>query len=81
MPLLMVGGNTVIEGNPYASWITLYGGEEFQSGVVKGAKHFSELLAEIDINSQRGQNLIQVFKTATQMEVTFWQQGLNAQQV
>ncbi|MDF5638000.1 thiaminase II, partial [Vibrio parahaemolyticus] len=26
-----------------------------------------------------GQNLIQVFKTATRMEVAFWQQGLNAQ--
>ena len=37
------------------------------------------LLAEIDIHSQRGQNLIQVFKTATRMEVAFWQQGLNAQ--
>ncbi|MGO2344050.1 MAG: thiaminase II, partial [Vibrio litoralis] len=29
--------------------------------------------------SQRGQNLIQVFKTATRMEIAFWQQGLNAQ--
>jgi thiaminase/transcriptional activator TenA len=36
------------------------------------------LLAEIDINSQRGQNLIHIFRTATRMEVAFWQQGLNA---
>ncbi|NMV05678.1 thiaminase II, partial [Vibrio parahaemolyticus] len=43
-------------------------------------EHFNQLLAEIDINSQRGQNLMQVFKTATRMEVAFWQQGLNAQQ-
>lgn len=69
--------HTLLEGNPYASWINLYGGEEFQSGVANGAEHFNQLLAEIDINSQRGRNLIEVFKTATRMEVAFWQQGLN----
>ena len=78
--MLIEDEKTVLEGNPYASWINLYGGEEFQSGVAKGAEHFNQLLAEIAINSQRGQNLIQVFKTATRMEVAFWQQGLNAQQ-
>lgn len=77
--MLIEDENTVFEGNPYASWINLYGGEEFQSGVASGAEHFNQLLAEIDIYSQRGQNLIQVFKTATRMEVAFWQQGLNAQ--
>ncbi|WP_162063751.1 thiaminase II [Vibrio taketomensis] len=76
--MLIEDSNTRIEGNPYASWIQLYGGEEFQTGVAKGAEHFNQLLAEIDIHSQCGQNLIQVFKTATRMEVAFWQQGLNA---
>jgi len=74
---LLESDKTVLEGNPYRSWIELYGGEEFQSGVASGAEHFNQLLEEIDINSQRGQNLIQVFKTATRMEVAFWQQGLN----
>ncbi|MCG9577035.1 thiaminase II [Vibrio tubiashii] len=68
---------TKLEGNPYRSWIELYGSEEFQSGVEQGAEHFNQLLEEIDLNSQRGQNLIQVFKTATRMEVAFWQQGLD----
>ncbi|MEX0336138.1 thiaminase II [Vibrio tubiashii] len=68
---------TKLEGNPYRSWIELYGGEEFQAGVEQGAEHFNQLLEEIDLNSQRGQNLIQVFKTATRMEVAFWQQGLD----
>ncbi|WP_425667507.1 thiaminase II [Vibrio tubiashii] len=68
---------TKLEGNPYRSWIELYGGEEFQSGVEQGAEHFNQLLEEIDLSSQRGQNLIQVFKTATRMEVAFWQQGLD----
>lgn len=70
---------TVIEGNPYASWITLYGSDEFQSGVAHGAEYFDQLLADIDIESQRGKNLIEIFKTATRMEVAFWQQGLNIQ--
>lgn len=68
---------TKLEGNPYRSWIELYGGEEFQAGVEQGAEHFNQLLEEIDLNSQRGQSLIQVFKTATRMEVAFWQQGLD----
>lgn len=75
---LLNNSKTVLEGNPYRSWIELYGGEEFQSGVAAGAEYFDQLLAEIDINSQRGQNLIHIFKTATRMEVAFWQQGLDA---
>lgn len=75
--MLIDDDETIIEGNPYATWINLYGGEEYQSGVAKGIEHFNLLLAEIDINSQRGQNLVQVFKTATRMEIAFWQQGLD----
>lgn len=75
---LIESNDTVREGNPYASWIELYGGEEFQSGVAQGAEHFNQLLEEIDLHSPRGQNLIEVFRTATRMEVAFWQQGLDA---
>ncbi|NRB68313.1 MAG: thiaminase II [Vibrio sp.] len=74
---LIESDDTVREGNPYASWIELYGGEEFQSGVAQGAEHFNQLLEEIVLHSQRGQNLIEVFRTATRMEVAFWQQGLD----
>ncbi|MDA0117536.1 thiaminase II [Vibrio sp. T11.5] len=74
---LIESDDTVRERNPYASWIELYGGEEFQSGVAQGAEHFNQLLEEIDLHSQRGQNLIEVFRTATRMEVAFWQQGLD----
>ncbi|NAW57967.1 MULTISPECIES: thiaminase II [unclassified Vibrio] len=76
---LLAAKETLLEGNPYATWLQLYGGEEFQSGVADGAAHFNQLLADIDLYSSRGQNLIQVFKTATRMEVAFWQQGLDAQ--
>ncbi|OLQ95030.1 thiaminase II [Vibrio ponticus] len=76
--LLINDPQTQIEGNPYASWIQLYGGDEFQTGVASGAEHFNQLLADIEIDSARGKNLIHVFKTATRMEIAFWQQGLDA---
>ncbi|PKG41010.1 thiaminase II [Psychromonas sp. Urea-02u-13] len=69
--------NTKRENNPFESWIALYGCDEFQEGVKQGTQHIDTLLAEIDVNSQRGQDLIKVFKTATRMEVAFWQQGLD----
>jgi len=64
--------------NPFASWIALYSGQEFQQSVADSTAHFDRLLAEIDINSQRGQRLLNIFKTATRMEVAFWEQGLAA---
>jgi thiaminase/transcriptional activator TenA len=30
------------------------------------------------LNSQRGQHLLKIFRTATRMETAFWQQGLDA---
>ena len=74
---LAVNANTKLIDNPFASWIELYSGDEFQQGVAQGTAHLDELLAEIDVNSQRGRNLIHVFRTATRMEIAFWQQGLD----
>lgn len=69
---------TQLEGNPYRSWVELYSGEEFQSGVHTSIHRLNTLLADIDIHSQRAQEVKQVFKTATRMEIAFWQQGLDA---
>lgn len=74
---LAADANTKLVDNPFTSWIALYSSDEFQQGVTQGTAHIDELLAEIDVNSQRGQHLIQVFKTATRMEIAFWQQGLD----
>ncbi|SQD76830.1 thiaminase II [Moritella yayanosii] len=74
---LAADANTKLIDNPFASWIELYSGDEFQQGVAQGTAHLDELLAEIDVNSQRGRNLIHVFRTATRMEIAFWQQGLD----
>jgi len=73
---LLADKSTRIEGNPYASWIEMYAGEEYQSGVQESIKQLDDLLADIPLDSQRGQRLCHIFKTATRMEVAFWQQGL-----
>ncbi|WP_087020055.1 TenA family protein [Thaumasiovibrio subtropicus] len=71
-------GTTVLEGNPYRSWIEMYGGDDFQHGVEITRQRLDRLLADIPLTSARGQRLIEVFRTATRMEIAFWQQGLNA---
>ncbi|QUJ70302.1 thiaminase II (plasmid) [Photobacterium sp. GJ3] len=70
--------DTLETGNPYYSWIAMYGGEEFQQSVQQSILFLNQLLADIPIASSRGQQLIHIFRTATRMEVAFWQQGLNA---
>mgnify|MGYP000556333171 FL=1 len=70
--------NTKLQGNSFIDWITLYAGEKFQQSAVQGTAHIDTLLAEIDLESQRGKNLLKIFRTATRMETAFWQQGLNA---
>lgn len=77
---LLANNETVLEGNPYRSWIELYGGEEFQAGMATTIERLDAMLKEIPLNSQRGQRLCEIFKTATRMEVAFWQQGMNAAQ-
>lgn len=75
---LLLNSNTIWDSNPYRSWIELYSGDEFQSGADLSAQQLDELLAEITLDSERGQRLCEIFKTATRMEIAFWQQGLDA---
>lgn len=74
---LAANADTKLIDNPFTSWIELYSGDDFQQGVAQGTAHIDELLAEINVNGQRGRHLIHVFKTATRMEIAFWQQGLD----
>lgn len=76
--LLANDTKTLFDNNPYRSWIALYSGEEYQQGVATATIYLNNLLAEISLHSQRGQQLVQTFKVATEMEIAFWQQGLNA---
>ncbi|GAM78039.1 thiaminase II [Vibrio ishigakensis] len=70
--------STVQEGNPYQSWLTMYASEEFQEGVVKCIENLDNLLVDIEPDSARAKELIEVFRTATRMEIAFWEQGLSA---
>ena len=75
---LIADATTKHQANPFESWINLYAGHEFQQGVAQGTEQIDRLLAEIDPQSQRGQDLIKIFSTATRMEIVFWQQALDA---
>ena len=75
---LVVDENTNLEANPFLDWIQLYSGEDFQQSAAQGIERLDELLAEVNLHSQRGRNLVEVFRTATRMEIAFWQQGLDA---
>ncbi|WP_067220645.1 thiaminase II [Marinomonas gallaica] len=73
----MQSPDTKLDGNPFRSWLDLYASEDFQSHVAQGAQHFNSLLADIELNSKQGQRLVETFRTATRMEIAFWQQGFD----
>jgi len=70
-------GNANTDNNPYQNWIAMYAGDEYQQAAQSTTAFFDELIADIDINSARGQRIQQHFTTATRMEIAFWQQGLD----
>ncbi|MCM0148874.1 thiaminase II [Photobacterium galatheae] len=74
---LINAAETNMTNNPYSSWISLYGGEAFQNDVQNSIHYLNRLLDEISVHSPRGQQLINIFRTATRMEVAFWQQGFD----
>ena len=68
---------TVMEGNPYASWIRNYADEGYFAGVQASI----DLLENIGNQRGAGQRLAElseIFTTATRLESAFWQMGLNA---
>jgi thiaminase/transcriptional activator TenA len=75
---LQADPTTLSQGNPYQTWIDLYSGDHYQQGMQQSVQQLDGLLSEIDVNSARAAQLCQVFKTATRMEIAFWQQGLDA---
>lgn len=66
---------TVMENNPYASWIEMYAGAEYQ-GVAAGAVAQLDRLAEQRLTPARFDALARTFRQATQLEADFWQMGL-----
>ncbi|KAI9346907.1 Phosphomethylpyrimidine kinase-domain-containing protein [Obelidium mucronatum] len=66
--------NTKREGNLYWEWISNYGKEDFQSAVALGEDLLFRLYTEMvpSSNANRLQELCDVFRQATILEVKFW---------
>lgn len=69
--------NTTLEGNPYASWIAMYAGDEYQD-VARAHAEMLDRLWQERAGSGRVRQLVTTFAQATQLEVDFWQMGLDA---
>lgn len=67
----------VREGNPYAAWIDMYAGDDYQQ-VARGAAAFIEGLAARRGGTARLSSLSRTFGAATRLEIAFWEQGLAA---
>ena len=65
------------EGNPYAPWIEMYAGEEYQA-LARAEIDALDALAARRGGQARSAALSAVFRTATRLEAAFWQAGLDA---
>ena len=66
---------TVMAGNPYASWIEMYAGAEYQE-VAADAVTQLDRLGEQRLTPARFDGLSRTFRQATLLEADFWQMGL-----
>ncbi|GCE84771.1 thiaminase II [Komagataeibacter diospyri] len=62
---------TVREGNPYWSWIALYGGDEYTALVEDGVCRLNEVGAAYGAQA-RYPTLLREFTTAVRLETVFW---------
>lgn len=65
------------ESNPYEAWIAMYSGEDYLDIVRASVAHIDRL-AEKRGGAARFASLARTFTAATELEVDFWQMGLNA---
>jgi thiaminase/transcriptional activator TenA len=68
-------------GNPYQDWVDTYAGEDYQE-VVKAALEQLDRVALKRLGSSfqdspRVESLRQTFRAATELEIGFWEMGLN----
>ena len=67
--------NLSVENNKYQSWIDMYSSKEYQEGAKQATKFFEELCK--DSSKKQMQKIQNIFTTATRMEISFWQMGLD----
>lgn len=63
--------------HPYGEWISEYSGEEFTVASVAAIAQLDSL-AEGGLTERRLDELTTVFRTATRLEIDFWQQALDS---
>ena len=68
---------TRTDGNPYASWIRMYAGEDYQEFMRAEVAALGALAARRG-GSARFDTLAATFRAATRLEAAFWQAGLDA---
>ena len=68
---------TVRTGNPYADWIDMYAGDDYQA-VAAGEIALLDRLDTTRGGPGRRPDLVRIFRQATRLEAAFWQMGLEA---
>jgi len=68
---------TMRDGNPYASWIEMYAGKEYQE-VARAHGAALDRLWTFRAGGARLESLARTFEQATRLEADFWQMGLDA---
>lgn len=68
---------TVLDGNPYRSWIETYGAADYQTLAAAAAERI-DALGVSHGGDARFARLARDFAEAARLEQRFWQQGLNA---
>ncbi len=74
-PTTAITATTSAAANPYASWIEMYAGAEYQ-GVAAGAIAQLDRLAEQRLTPARFEALAKTFRQATRLEADFWHMAL-----
>jgi thiaminase/transcriptional activator TenA len=68
---MLADPDTVLVGNPYASWIEAYAGPEYLEAVAAAIAALDEL-GERKGAAARYPSLLRTFRTATRLEADFW---------
>lgn len=66
---------TPVTDNPYQPWIDMYASDEYQAVANAAKTKFNWLCKEV--SKTKLDELQNIFRTATRMEVAFWQMGLD----
>ncbi|MEH6622129.1 TenA family protein [Dietzia maris] len=63
--------------HPYSEWISEYSGEEFTAAAGAAIEQL-DVLSDGGLTDRRLDELTEVFRTATRLEIDFWQQALDS---